>query len=129
MTGQQIKYVRFLMTKAGMIDQKEEVVLAITDGRTSSLRDMTQEETQALIKSLGEDENQAIKSRMVRKILSMAHEMGWEKDGGKVDMERVNNWCKKYTTSKKPLDELTLKELPAVVTIFEKAYLSFLKGI
>lgn len=129
MTGQQIKYVRFLMTKAGMIDQKEEVVLAITDGRTSSLRDMTQEETQALIKSLGEDENQAIKSRMVRKVLSMAHEMGWEKDGGKVDMERVNNWCKKYTSQKKTLDELTLKELPAVVTAFEKAYLSFLKGI
>jgi hypothetical protein len=129
MTGQQIKYVRYLLTKAGLIDQKEEVVRAITDDRTASLRDMTQEETQALISSLGEDENQKIKSRMVRKILSQAHEMGWEKDGGKVDMDRVNGWCQKYTNSKKTLDELTSKELPKVVTAFEKVYLIFLKGI
>lgn len=129
MTGQQIKYVRYLLTKAGLIDQKDEVVLAITEGRTSHLRDMTQDETQALIKSLGEDENQAIKGRMVRKVLSMAHEMGWETEGGKVNMERVNAWCLKYTSNKKTLDQLSLKELPAVVTAFEKVYLSFLKGL
>jgi hypothetical protein len=129
MTAQQIKYVRFLLTKAGMIDQKEEVVLAMTEGRTSHLREMTHAETEALIKSLGEDENQAIKGRMVRKVLSMAHEMGWEQDGGKVNMDRVNAWCQKYTSSHKTLDELSLKELPAVVTAFEKVYLSFLKGL
>lgn len=129
MTGQQIKYVRYLLTKAGLIDQKDEVVLAITEGRTSHLRDLNQDETQALIKSLGEDENQAIKGRMVRKVLSMAHEMGWESEGGKVNMDRVNNWCLKYTSNKKTLDQLNMKELPGVVTAFEKVYLSFLKGL
>jgi len=129
MTGQQIKYVRLLMTRAGMMDQKEELILAVTEGRTSSMREMTQEETQALIKSLGEDDNQAIKGRMVRKMLSMAHEMGWELPDGKVNMDKVNAWCIKYGSPKKSLDQLKAKELPGVVTAFEKVYLSFLKSI
>ncbi len=97
-----------------------------TNGRTTHLTDMTHAETNALIDSLiGKSDKDA----MVGKILSMAHEMGWELSSGKVDMRRVNAWCEKYTKQKRPLDKIPYEDLPAVVTTFEKVYLSFLKGI
>lgn len=128
MTAQQIKYVRVLMAQNGLTEQKEEIVLAITDGRTSHLRDLNQEETKALIDSLT-GENTKVKTRMVRKVISMAHEMGWELPGGKADMNRIDAWCLKYGSPKKKLDHYTQKELAGVVTAFQKVYVSFLKGL
>jgi len=46
-----------------------------------------------------------------------------------VDMDRINAWCEKYTKLHKPIDKLEDNELPNVVTIFEKTYQSFLKGL
>lgn len=126
MTTAQIKYVRGLLSKAGLSEQKDEIVYEYTDGRTTHLTDMNQTETAALIKALS---GKSKKDAMVGKILSMAHEMGWELPDGKVDMKRINAWCEKYTKQKKALDQIPVNELPAVVTVFEKVYMSFLKGI
>jgi hypothetical protein len=126
MTRAQIKYVRGLLHRKGLHDHKDAIVLEYTAGRTTHLTEMRQPETQALIKSLtGPDKKDA----MTGKILSMAHEMGWELPGGKVDMQRINNWCIKYTAHKKPLDQIPEKDLPKVVTVFEKVYMSFMRGV
>jgi len=98
MTTAQIKYVRGLLAKNGIMD----------------------------INNLKGDDK---RGRMVRKMLSMAHEMLWETPEGKADMERINAWCEKYTEQHKKLDDLKTDELPAVVTTFTKVYKSFLKGI
>jgi hypothetical protein len=130
MTGQQIKYIRFLLKKSGLLDQKDEVIQAISDGRTTHMRDLTTAETSSLIDLLsGGDDNPKVKDQMIRKMLSTAHAMGWELPDGKVDLARLNAWCEKYTPSKKPLDKIPYKELPGVVTVFDKVYLSFLKGL
>lgn len=128
MTGAQIKYVRLLMTKAGLVDQKEELVKHVSDGRTSHLSELTQAETKTLIGMLN-SEDQDVKTRMVNKMISMAHEMGWENEPGKVDMDRLNAWTVKYGSVKKKPDHMAVKELAATVTAFEKVYLSFLKAV
>ena len=61
----------------------------------------------------------------------MAHEMGWQKADGKIDIERINNWCLAYGVGpeKKKFNDYKYHELPALVTQFKKVYQSFLKGI
>jgi len=126
MTTAQIKYVRGLLAKNGIMDMKEQLVSQYTNGRSTDLSDMNYQETQELINNLKGDDK---RGRMVRKMLSMAHEMLWETPEGKADMERINAWCEKYTEQHKKLDDLKTDELPAVVTTFTKVYKSFLKGI
>ena len=127
MTPSQIKYVRGLLARHGLTDQKEEIVMEYTDGRTSSLSAMTYRETKALIAAL--EGGTKPRDAQVNKILSMAHEMGWELQNGKADLQRIDRWCIKYTDQHKPLSEIEDKDLPKVVTIFQKVYMSFLKGI
>jgi len=131
MTADQIKLCRTLLAKAGLNAHKEAIVLSFSDERTTSLTALNQAETEALVKYLqvqsGQFENP--RTKMVNKILSMAHEMHWELPGGKVNMQRVNNWCLRYSGKNKPLDQFKYSELPALVTAFESVYRGFLKGI
>lgn len=133
MTKNQIKYVRGLLSRAGLTEYKDELVLSFTWGRTEHLTGMTYEETRELIAYLKSTLNvpqdtPAEKQR--RKILSLAHEMKWHLPGTrKVDMDRVNHWLLTRTAFKKPLNDLLYNELPVVVTAFNNVYLSYLNGI
>ena len=126
MTTAQIKYVRGLLARNNLTELKDQLVLQYTNNRSTHLTDMNYQETQDMINSLiGEDS----RGKQVRKILSMAHEMLWEDENGKVDMARVNNWCVKYTATHKALNDLKTHELAAVVTTFTAVYKSFLKAV
>ena len=128
MTTKQIKYVRGLLRSADLEEEKDSLVLQYTDGRTTHLTDMNQADTQALIKALGGGVSP--RTKMVNKMLSLAHEMGWElPESRKVNMERINAWCNKYTKHKCDLDDIPNSELGAVVTNFEKIYEDFLKTL
>ncbi len=122
-----------MLVKAGMADveDKEELALIHSAGRTRSLTAMTYSETQSLIAALREMINQpeGPNEKMKRKILSLAHEMKWHKPGTrKVDMKRVNNWCIAKGFNK-PLDDLNYAELPKAVTMFNAVYMSYLNAI
>lgn len=134
MTPKQIGYVRGLLAKAQLDEAaKEQLVRDFTNNRTTHLSEMTQPETQLLIRALGGG-IESPKDKMVRKILSMAHEMGWEEHTPgangkrKVDMERLNAWCRKHTRLHTDLDDIPYRELPEVVTAFERVYSGFLKA-
>lgn len=131
MTTAQIRLVRGLLAKAGLTDQKEEIAFDYSNGRSTGLTDLNYSETKALIKFLNSQLNQKQlkKDKMVNKILSLAHEMRWELPSGKIDMKHVNDFCLTRTAEKKPLNKFSLEELPALVTIFEKVYISFIKSI
>lgn len=124
MTPKQISLARYLLNANGL--DKEEAVLSFTDGRTTHLTEMTSGEFSSLINML---QGETPKDRMTKKILSMAHEMGWETPDGKADISRINAWATKYTKHKAGIDKIPEKELAGVVSVFEKVYLSFLKGI
>lgn len=133
MTPKQVKLIRFLLNQCGLSDEldKAEIVFEYTNGRSTSLKEMTQRETSALINVLNErlSPAKAKRDRQVSKILSMAHEMHWELQDGKVDMERLDVFFLTRTPQKKKLAEFTDAELPGLVTLFEKVYISFLKSL
>lgn len=126
MTDKQIKLVRVLLFKEGIPNEEPYMALKFSEGRTSDLASLNYKETQALIEDLN---GKSEKDKMTNKILSMAHELHWKLPNGKVDMDKVNAWCIKYTSSHKPLNEISIKDLPKVVSIFQKMYKEFLNTI
>lgn len=133
MTPKQIRMVSFLLKKYGITDiaGKEAIIIEYTDGRTSDMKDMTHRETVELVNALnaGLNPSKLKRDKQVSKILSMAHEMHWELKTGKVDMERLDAFLLTRTPQKKKLCEFTDAELPGLVTLFEKVYISFLKSL
>ncbi len=132
-TPKQLSFIHVLLNQLGMADKEVKAELAFTysAGRTSSTSELNQDEVKALINFLKKEAKQpdSPKEKMVRKILSMAHEMRWELPGGKVDMNRLNDWCVKYGYKHKPLDQHTESELSLIVTQFERMYQDFMQGI
>ncbi|WP_437918426.1 hypothetical protein [Sphingobacterium sp. LRF_L2] len=112
-------------------ETKEELIYLYTDGRTTRIRDLHSNEASQVIQALTTGRAYVVtkSQKMRRKILSMAHEMGWKLDNGKIDMDSVNRWCIGYGYLSKPLDEYREHELPDLVTAFTKMYLKHLKGI
>lgn len=125
---QQIIKAKVQLRKLGL--DSEEMALTYSDGRTTHISGLYGGEAAELIQYLSAslNEPETPKERMKRKILSMAHELGW-KFRGKVDLRRVNGWCEKYGYLGKPLKAYTESELPALVTQFEKMYAKELKSI
>ncbi|WGQ12969.1 hypothetical protein [Sphingobacterium faecium] len=131
-TKKQNAMIGYLVSRLKLDDDtKEEIIYSYTDGRTTSIRELQFEEAKEVIKALtsGHVQFQSPANKMRRKILSMAHEMSWELPSGKIDMQRVNNWCINYGYLAKRLDKYTDSELPALVSAFENMYLKHLKGI
>ncbi|WP_121812770.1 hypothetical protein [Mucilaginibacter kameinonensis] len=131
MTKDQIKKARTLLAKAGLTEEnKKDLVFSFSDGQTDSLTAMGYEDTQLLFAHLeqlvGQPPSEA--DKMKRKIISLAHEMHWEKPGTtKVDMKRVNDWCESMFSA--PLDGLFYLDLVKAVSAFNQVYTKYLKGI
>lgn len=99
-------------------EMRRDLIWAQTNGRTASLREVNRNEADSIIKYLtelsGNDAN-----RLRKKMLSVAHKLGWVNDD-KVDVNRVNNWCVKYGYLHKPFNHYTSKELIKLITQFKQ---------
>lgn len=130
LSNDQLKTINTLFSKLAIgEDQKRDMIGGFAGGRTRSSRQLTKEEATQLVrhlKSLDPDEVKA--ERMRRKIISMAHEMHWQKPrSNDIDMTRVDGWCRNYGFGKKPLNAYTIQELPKLVAQFENGpYKTFL---
>lgn len=120
-----------LVAKLNLQGQKATIVAGFTGGRAESTTDMYSHEANAMIKhlkSLDADEQKA--DVMRKKIISMAHEMGWRLPGTtEADMKRIDKWCVQYGKCHKKINSHLLKELPDLVTQFEMVYKKHLNGI
>lgn len=129
----QIKVVQTLISKRNLRDHKADIVSEYTHGRGTSVKDLNFIEANALIDHLNggkkEVEKESAKYKMKMKILSMAHELGWQLVGGKIDMERVNAWCNKYGHMHVDLDKYHEADLPTLVSQFEKMYTEAIKNV
>lgn len=124
--------IGYLVTRLAIDPEtKEELIYNHTAGRTVSIRELSKIEAEKVIKFLTSQGRvtETPASRMRRKIISMAHELGWKVPGGKVNMERLNEWCIKYGYLSKPLNKYRTDELTGLVTQFEKVYLDHLRNI
>ncbi len=123
-TKQQIKAVRSMISNLGLNDEKDSIIEEATNNRTTSTKEMSFTEGKLLIGNLkkhcaprAEDE---AKRKMQNKILAIAHDLDWELSSGRVDMARLNGWCKSRSRLKKGFRSHTVKELPGLITQFEK---------
>lgn len=121
----QLKCLNTLVSKLGIDKEAKEILVkGFSEGRSTSSKELLSDEAAAMIKHLKTLDPQEPKAeKMRRKIISMAHEMGWtlrqgQGDKRKADMKRVDEWCKKFGYLKKSLDNHTCKELPKLVSQF-----------
>jgi hypothetical protein len=130
-----------LLTQAGAMQHKQELVSGFTQGRTVHSSEMHQHEAEALIRFLRAhlQERQPAAAtaanradRMRKKILAICHTLGWYRrnaftgelilKNGKpqLDFMRINAFCVARSKHHKTLNEHTAAELPLLVTSFEK---------
>lgn len=122
-----------MLSKAKINEElKEDMVYQATSGRTTSIREMMTGEAVKMIKHLRGEQDDWVaddrKQRMKRQILALCHEMNWEHDNGKVDMDRVNRYCQSRGYLKKGFDEYTTKELPKLITQFKQMHKNYLQN-
>lgn len=124
MTPQQNKILHSLLTQLQLMPQKQNLIFGFTNGKSQSSKDMSYKEAQQLISYLNQQsqQHQEASNTMRRKILSMAHRLLWLLPNGKVDVQRVNNWCIANSYLKKPLNKYSYTELPQLVSQFTTMY-------
>ena len=132
-TTAQIKAINAILARAGQMDNKAEIVLNATRGRTTHSSAMSFEEARALLLALNRNVKTAqapVKpaQKMAKKLFAMAHEMGWIKEvtlvtpsgiTKKKDYSAVHAWIGKFGYLHKPLSQYTYSELPKLVAQFE----------
>lgn len=122
-TLQQNSRLHVLLGQLGIdTEQRHELVLQFTHGRTHSSRAMLALECNQLIHSLekqyesGEGQKQY---NMRRKVFSLAHELGWELPDGKVNRDHLDAFILKRGGTKKPFMKLSTKDLRNLITQLE----------
>lgn len=134
------KYLMALLTKTGMQGRRHAICYDYSKGRTESSKDLDNTEMLAIINDLEKGFKELDRSDLMRKkIISMAHEMGWSlsptlsKGDGvpkmRIDIKRIDAWCVKYGQFNKGFNAHSYLELTMLVTQFENYYKSFLKSL
>lgn len=135
MTYAQLKIVNTLLAKLQLQPQKENILLGISNGRTTSLKQLTHEEAVQLIRYLkSQDADEEACKKMRGKILAMAFEIGYTKVNNKgkrvTDVERLDkSWMLQYSYLKKKFYSYTYNELPKLVSQFSSMYNYVLKNV
>ena len=138
-TPGQMRHLNALLTQLGMQEEKPALVREYTSGRATSSKELTMAEAKSLIQHLEKvagppavsaavDRSERA-NQMRRRILSVCHQLRWEKPGTtEVDMARVNAFCRTRGYLKKELNEYTYQELPKLVSQFDQLLVKFLQG-
>ena len=125
----QISLIKTIFAKSGKMAYSAEIANDYSNGRTGHISELNQAEAKALIDSLIQAPSRQgnASERMRKKIISLAHQMGWQV-AGKADMERIDNWCKKYGYLGKGLNAYKYNELPRLVRQMETVFETYLKA-
>lgn len=122
-TGQSQRFHK-LIGKLGIdADGKADIVRRFTDQRESSSAKMYYNEMAQAILFLVRTTSSTRDSKVYRmqmKVLSLAHEIGWETPAGKVDSKHLDEWFVKYTPGHHKFNDCNAAELQAAITILEK---------
>lgn len=113
--------------------ERAELIGQFTEGKKSSLKELSSWEYQEFLKMLNLRFSSAPKVSQTdeamqiqrRKIIALFRKMGYEKDF-KADMPRIYSWVIKYGYLHKSMNQYTADELPKLVTQAESAYKSYI---
>jgi hypothetical protein len=127
-TAKQISCIGALCSRLNIsTENKVIMVQGFSAGRCTSSKELKTYEALKLIQHLMDMlPAQKDKSKMMRYIYSMCHEVGWTKtntQGQKVaDGKRFDEWATKNSYLKKSLDKYSYEELPKLVSQFQQVY-------
>lgn len=128
-----IRQIRAIMSAKGISNEdKEAICMSVSQGATSSLRSLTDTQAISIIRQLNGQPDTPPKpgkgQAMRRKIIALCHEMGWKNTDGTINMTRVDAYCTQRGYLKKALNHYTTRELPKLVTQFERLHASFIRN-
>lgn len=117
-----------LLSELNLEAHKADLVNGITNGRTSSSKELTYFEANKLIREL--QKRQSAKQRKCSRrfgyLINMMKLMGYTVEGGDVDWKRINRFVENIGSRnpkrKKNIRKLTFEELGAVLTQVEAMY-------
>lgn len=122
-TGQSQRFHK-LIGKLGIdAEGKADIVRRFTNQRESSSAKMLYNEMAQAILFLVRTTSSTRDSKVYRmqmKVLSLAHEIGWETTAGKVDSKHLDEWFVKYSPSHMKFNDCNAADLQAAITILEK---------
>ena len=125
-TSEQNKRLFALLYRLGWTEDRGEFVLSFTNGRTTSTAQMNREECESLIQHLQsfvtKSESDREKDKKRKKVIAIAHNLGWKLPSGKVDISSIQNFINEKGVVKKPFNEYNLMELSKLIYQFEKIY-------
>lgn len=133
-SGAQLKCIKTMVSKLNVQDE-DAMVLGFSSARTAHVSELSVTEAAAMIKHLkGLDPDEASAEKMRRKLIAMAYKYygitgNATKEQKKEVMNRLNGWCQQYGKGGKRLDGYTVKELPVVVSQFERVLKQHLNKI
>lgn len=118
------KRIYTLFSRAGITDKdtQRDVIAGFTGGRTEHTSQMKPAEAANLVRYLETTARKSPEVRMRRKIIHLAHLIGWKDKAGKANTARIDNWCIKYGQFHKPLNDHSYKELVKLLTQFEQVF-------
>lgn len=125
------RHLMAILTKTGMQGRRHAICWDFSKERTESSKELTNTEMLSIIEALEKGFSELDRCDVMRKkIISMAHEMGWKlfvpgNLKSKADINKINNWCEKYGMYHKKLNAHNYKELISLVSQFEKFYETF----
>jgi len=127
-TTAQIKKIHVLLNQKGLMDEKETIVNAMSDGRTVSTKELTLSEAKRVISFLM-NENAEIQIKLRNEytaIWKIAWEMGIiygnTEDDYQMNKAKLNKFCRERGTVKKNLNEMILPEMQKTHRQFEVMY-------
>lgn len=123
-----VKQIYTLLHKIGITGQKEELVIQVTDGRTTHVSELTEEEARKLAHHLQQFINQPQNfkpgNKIRRSIMSMAYIMGiiHRRMSNREKMEAIDRYLAGHpkTGKLKPLASMNIRELQALHYQMEK---------
>jgi hypothetical protein len=129
-TTAQIKKIHVLLNQRGLMDKKRDLIHQVSDGRTSSAKELTVNEARYLINFLLDEEGESKKLQAVfRAIYFLAFKMdiiyGETDEDYHMNIAKLNMFCRERGSVKKNLTEQNLIEMRKTHRQFEAMYTKF----
>lgn len=130
-TTAQNRALHQLLNQLGLMDNKALIILNLTQQRTGSSKELSVDEANTLLKSLGDELDQRTGPTR-RKILHLMALLGYVRQDGTIDYPAIDNWVRTKTGEANPrkvgLKALDIQEINRVCTIVEAWYKNTLKA-
>lgn len=125
----QYSYFYVMLAKLGYRSQKEEIILAHTEGRTGHISETTADEYKSVmgmltrelkqLPSTQTEEAKKIKTKR-SKVLHYAGQCGFADKDGNINWDFLNGFMLKTSVLKKPLNKYSVDELNQLISQFQK---------